>query len=184
MHQRLPLRRVYSRTITDKAGKDTKVMDIPFHLLIQRMFDCPLVMERIFRQLRWERRDCEGASTERGTRSTLNASSHSACRWSRGKLHERRDFAPVFAYGSRVCHCRGCKWGASHGRRYSIMIKLSTDPTEQAAPCRLAGLYWQEHYPHSRQGMQLAAGGGAFRGSADLRGGAKQFCMLPDEKRD
>lgn len=47
MQLRLPLLPVSSRTVKDKAGNDTQAMDIPCILLLQRILDCPRVMEKI-----------------------------------------------------------------------------------------------------------------------------------------
>lgn len=43
----LPLLKVFERPIKDKGGNETYVLDIPFGVLLQRMFSCPAVMEEL-----------------------------------------------------------------------------------------------------------------------------------------
>ena len=49
----------------------------------------------------------------------------------------------------------------------TVVYKLSASSTDRPSPCRLEGLYWQEHSAPPRRAADTATDGGAFSASAD-----------------
>lgn len=166
MRQRLPLLRVCSRLVKDKAGNDTQAMDIPFNLLLRRMFDCPRVMEEY-------RENFAGhVMSSRERRVNRVPDDHLTPVPTRHVDGERKSFmnGDILKSSSHMgieCVLTAGEGGAGGVRVMvgdTVMARISADAADQAVPCRLAGLFWQENTKHSRRPLQLARGKGGFWG--------------------
>lgn len=159
MRLRLPLLPASSRTVKDKAGNDAQAMDIPFNLLIQRMIDCPRVMEEISSNFGGH------VMSARDRRRSGVSGRHLTpvpTRRADGAINVFINGGILRSSSRMGIDCVTAAGGGGEVRVMvgdTLMVELSTSSTVRPVSCKLAGLHWQEHSAPPRQGVDTATDG-------------------------
>lgn len=160
MRHRLPLLPVLKRNIKDRAGNVTEAMGVPLGTLLQRILDCPRLVEEYVANFAGHR-----LSTEERQQNRI-PDEHLTPIPNRHVDGARRSFMNGELMHSTAHMGIECiSVGGGEDVRVTVgdtvMAKIPTSPAEPI-PCRIAALFWEEPRVGDHQGLQLARGQSDF----------------------
>lgn len=156
MRRRLPLLPVFKRKIQDKDGNATDSLDIPLGILIQRMLDCPRIVEEYVANFAGHKLTTTDRELNRVPDEHLTPIAHRHVDGAR-KSYMNGDLMQSTAHMGIECILVGGGEGVRVVVGDTVMASLSAGEIGPR-PCRLAALFWQESTEHSREELKLARG--------------------------